>query len=134
MKKAILCVDDEKTILDTLSHQLHDLFGDKYTYEKAESGDEALEILEELNEGGFNTILVISDWLMPGMKGDEFLVKVNDDFKGIVKILLTGHAPKTAVERAFADADLDHYIQKPWRIEDLTKKLDCLRKDQKEAI
>jgi len=127
MKKAILCVDDEKTILDTLTHQLHELFGNKYTYEKAESGDEALEILNELSEDGFDTILVISDWLMPGMKGDEFLEEVNDKFEGIVKILLTGHAPTDAVERAYAKADLDHYIQKPWRVEDLTKKLDSLR-------
>jgi len=130
MKKAILCVDDEKTILDTLTHQLRELFGEQYAYEKAESGDEALEILEELNEDGTSAVLVISDWLMPGMKGDEFLIKVKHDFDfmGVKKILLTGHAPKDAVERAYTDAGLDHYIQKPWKKEDLKKKLNYLNK------
>ncbi len=128
MKQTILCVDDEKTILDTLTHQLREIFGEKYAYEKAESGNEALEILEELDEDGINAILIISDWLMPGMKGDEFLIKVKHDFNftGLKKILLTGHAPKEAVERAYSNAGLDYYIQKPWKKEDLKKKLNYL--------
>lgn len=127
MKKAILCVDDQKTILDTLAHQLYSMFGDDYSYEKAESGDEALELLEELKEDGFKTILVISDWLMPGMKGDELLIKINEEFKGTIKILLTGHAPQDAVQRAYDDAELDFYVQKPWKLEDLRSKLKSLK-------
>jgi len=127
MNKAILCVDDEKTILDTLIPQLHEFFGDDFTYEKAESADEALEILEELSEDGYKTVLVISDWLMPGMKGDEFLINVNKKFDGVVKILLTGHAPQQAVQNAYDKGDLDYYIQKPWTIDDLTVRLEKLK-------
>ena len=75
--KAILCVDDEKVVLDSLRDQLRAHFKDTVILEFAESSDEALEIIEELNEDEIKILLIISDWLMPGMKGDEFLIKIH---------------------------------------------------------
>ncbi|CCQ59778.1 two-component response regulator [Crocosphaera watsonii] len=46
IKPVILCVDDEKVILDSLKIQLKKEFQDTYLYEAAESADEALEIIE----------------------------------------------------------------------------------------
>ena len=113
-KNVILCVDDEKTVLETLQQQLKSIFKNKYLIEIAESGEEALEVLDDLLEDGYITILIITDWQMPGMKGDELLIHVNKHDNKIIKILLTGHAPEEAVQRAFNEARLDHYIQKPW--------------------
>ncbi len=39
-KRAILCVDDEKIVLDSLQDQLRNTFGDEFEYEIAESVDE----------------------------------------------------------------------------------------------
>lgn len=126
-KQAILCVDDEKTVLETLQQQLKSIFGSKYLIEIAESGEEAVEVLEDLVHDNFETILIITDWQMPGMKGDELLVHVNEHHDKIIKILLTGHAPEEAVQRAFQEAELDHYIQKPWKKLDLETKIETLK-------
>ncbi|GET38328.1 response regulator [Microseira wollei] len=118
-KFAILCVDDEAIILNSVIRQLQDEFEEKYTYEAAESAEEALEVLAELEEEEIQTIVIVSDWLMPGMKGDEFLVEVHKRFPKVVKILLTGQADEAAIERANKHADLHRYIAKPWEKKDL---------------
>lgn len=113
-KKAILCVDDEKIVLLSLRDQLNNNFGDRYTYEFAESADEAWEVIEELNEDGVKILVIVSDWLMPNMKGDEFLIKVHQQFPNIVTVLLTGQADETAIERTQIYANLHRYLPKPW--------------------
>ncbi|MFB2980731.1 response regulator [Microseira sp. BLCC-F43] len=118
-KFAILCVDDEALILNSVIRQLQDEFEEKYTYEAAESAEEALEVLAELEEEGIKTIVIVSDWLMPGMKGDEFLIEVHKRFPKVVKILLTGQADEAAIERANKYANLHNYIAKPWDKKDL---------------
>ena len=67
---AILCVDDEIVILDSLKEQLKRYFGDRYIYEIAESAEEAWEVIEELHEDEIKILIIVSDWLMPGIKGD----------------------------------------------------------------
>ncbi|MBE9042327.1 response regulator [Oscillatoriales cyanobacterium LEGE 11467] len=116
---AILCVDDEATILKSLEIELQDAFGDMYLYEFAESADEALEIIEEFGEDDVRVLILVSDWLMPGMKGDEFLIKVHQIKPEIIKVMLTGQADEDAIERAKSQANLYQYLQKPWKNEEL---------------
>lgn len=118
-KSAILCVDDEKSVLESLKAQLKSAFGNAYLYEMAEDTDEALELLDELTEEEISIIVIVSDWLMPGMKGDEFLILVHQRFPKIVKILLTGQADKAAIERAIEQANLHLCLNKPWSEEEL---------------
>jgi CheY-like chemotaxis protein len=118
-KLAILCVDDEAVILNSILRQIQEEFDDRYIYETAENGEEALEVLDELHEEGTQVVIIVSDWLMPGMKGDEFLVEVQRRFPGTVKILLTGQADEAAIERAQKEADLHHFIPKPWTKQEL---------------
>lgn len=117
----ILCVDDERLILDSLQMQLEDAFGDDYLYEFAENAGDALELIDELNEDRLNILVIISDWLMPGIKGDEFLIRVHEKFPQIVKILLSGQAEKAAIERAKRYANLYRCIYKPWHEEELVE-------------
>ncbi len=118
---AILCVDDETVILESLQEQISRHFGEQFLYEAAESAEEALEILEELNEEGVKIVVIVSDWLMPGMRGDEFLVQVYQQFGDITTIMLTGQADDSAIERAKREANLYCCIYKPWREEELLK-------------
>ncbi len=122
-KRVILCVDDEGIVLNSLRDQLMRHFGDKYVYECAESADEALEVIDDLSAGEADILLIVSDWLMPGMKGDEFLIRVHRRFPGIVKIMLTGHADENAVRRARKEAALHRCLPKPWSEEDLIEAL-----------
>lgn len=113
-KAVILCVDDERIVLDSLITQLRKEFGQHYAYEMAESADEAWEFIEELNEGEVQVLIIVSDWLMPGMKGDELLIKVHQKFPSIVKVMLTGQADKNAVDRAKKEGGLFRCLHKPW--------------------
>lgn len=106
-------------ILESIQEQICRNFGDRFSYEAAESGEEALEILEELDEEGVQVVLIVSDWLMPEMRGDEFLIQAHQKFDGIIKIMLTGQADEAAIERATREADLYCCIYKPWREEEL---------------
>ena len=118
-EQVILCVDDEEIVLNSLEMQLKDQLGEKYLYEFAENAEDALEIIEELNEENVEVLVIVSDWLMPGLKGDEFLIKVHQKFPNIIKVLLTGQADKKAVERAKAQANLHICINKPWKTSEL---------------
>lgn len=119
IEKAILCIDDEKTILNSLQSQLQRNFGDDFIYEFAEDAEEGFEIIDELIESGTTVLIIVSDWLMPGMKGDEFLVKVHEQHPEITKVLLTGQADNDAIENAYKNASLHKHILKPWDEEEL---------------
>ena len=114
LNEAILCVDDEQIVLLSLRDQMTKHFGDRYRYEIAESADEAWEVIEELYEEGLRLLIIVADWLMPGIRGDEFLIQVHQQFPNIVTVLLTGHAEETAVNRAREQANLYACINKPW--------------------
>ena len=113
-KPVILCVDDEKVILDSLKTQLKEAFGDTYQYEIAEDAKDALELIDELSEDNLSIILIVSDWLMPGMKGDEFLIQVHQRFPKVIKVILTGQADDSAIDQAKIKADLHRCLYKPW--------------------
>ncbi len=122
-KAVILCVDDEKAVLQSLRTQLMEAFGNAYIYELAEDANEGLEIINELSEDGMKIILIVSDWLMPGMKGDEFLIRVHQQFPNVVKIMLTGQADESAIQRAKEQANLHCCLSKPWTEEELIQTL-----------
>ena len=116
---AILCVDDETIILDSLNEQLKKHFGYDYIYETAENAEEGMEIIEEFVQYEIKNIIIVSDWLMPEMKGDEFLIRVHEKYPYIVKIMLTGQANEDAINRAKKHADLFAVIHKPWSEDEL---------------
>ncbi len=121
-KNIILCVDDEKMVLDTLRTQLTNHYGSKYQCEIAESAEDALDLLGEFDQD--SVIIIVSDWLMPGIRGDEFLVQVHQRFPGIVKVMLTGQATVEAIERTTREADLHRCLHKPWKESDLIETID----------
>jgi CheY-like chemotaxis protein len=119
ISKAILCVDDERIVLVSLRDQISKHFGDRYRYEVAESANEAWEVIEELLNDDIKVLAIVSDWLMPGIRGDEFLIQVHKRFPSIITVLLTGHADEAAIGRARQYANLHAYIAKPWAEETL---------------
>lgn len=120
-KSAIICVDDEVVILDSLKKQLKREFGDRFIYEVAENAIEGWELIEELDADGIEVIVIVSDWLMPGTKGDEFLIQIHQRFPKVVKVMLTGQADETAIERAKKEANLHACLYKPWTENELTQ-------------
>jgi CheY-like chemotaxis protein len=116
---AILCVDDEAPILKVLKEQLKRSFGDRYIYEVAQSVEEAWTVIDEMEEDQVQILVIVSDWLMPNVRGDEFLVQVHQRFPKIIKVMLTGQADEAAIERAKQEANLYACLHKPWTEDDL---------------
>ena len=82
--------------------------------EIAESVEEAWEVIEMLQDDEIKILAIISDWLMPDVKGDDFLVDLHYQYPDIVTIMLTGQADEAAIERVKKHANLNAYISKPW--------------------
>jgi len=118
-KPVILCVDDERIILSSLKSQLLNSLEDSYQIELAESGEEALEIIEELRESQTELPLIIADQIMGGMYGDELLTRIKTLLPQTHSIMLTGQASAESVGEAVNKAGLFRYIAKPWEEEDL---------------
>lgn len=122
-KGVLLCVDDEIIVLTALKDQLRRAFGNDFHIDVAESAEEALELLDELSEQGHRLLVIVSDWLMPGMKGDDFLVEAHKRFPTVVKILLSGQAEQAAVDRAKREAGLHDFLAKPWNASELVESI-----------
>ena len=118
-KPVIICVDDEITILRSLRAELQEAISNDYLIEIAEDGEDTLELVEELLEDEYEIPLIISDQIMPEMKGDELLKRVHQLSPKTLKVMLTGQADLEAVGRAIKHAQLYRYIAKPWQSEDL---------------
>ncbi|WP_293342961.1 adenylate/guanylate cyclase domain-containing protein [Microcoleus sp. CAWBG58] len=118
--QVIVCVDDEKTVLRSLKAELQEAISNDYIIEIAEGGEEALELIMELLDDGYEVPLIISDHIMPEMNGDELLRRVHIISPKTLKIMLTGQADIEAVGNAIKNANLYRYIAKPWQQEDLS--------------
>lgn len=117
-KKAIVCVDDERLVLDSLQTQLSRNFPD-FEIEIAEEAQEASELIDELINDGYDVPMVISDHIMPNMLGDELLISIHEKYPKTLKVLLTGLADADAVGNAINNGGLYRYISKPWQEADL---------------
>ena len=113
MKQAIICVDDERSILTALQQQIMRAFSDTFILELAESGEEALEILEELTQQNIHIVAVITDEMMPGMKGHELIERISSLSAGTPCILLTGYA-QSEVMNHITSSNLAYCVSKPW--------------------
>ena len=102
----ILFVDDEKQMLTALNRVFR---GKAYTVFTANSGQEALEVLE--NE---TMDVIVSDMRMPEMDGATFLAKSVDLHPTSRRILLTGYSDQESTVRAINEGQVHQYIMKPW--------------------
>ena len=116
----ILMVDDEPNMRSTVSELLMD---DGYTVDLAESGEQAVEML---NEPGNEYFMMITDGRLGGMSGYELLKKAKDGFPKMRVIMITAFAtPKLAVE-AIQNGAVD-YLSKPFAPEELLHAVDRCR-------
>lgn len=125
-KKTIMCVDDEKVVLTSLIGQLNQTFGNKYIYEGFTSPEEAWEFIDEQYSDGLSVDLIICDWLMPRIRGDEFMIRVHKRFPEVKLIMLSGQADQDSVERARTEAKLYKFVAKPWEKDELMKDVETV--------
>ncbi|QBG46473.1 response regulator [Verrucomicrobia bacterium S94] len=123
MKKiAILCVEDETEVREAILRDLKP-FADTFRIEAAEDVSDARDVLQEFKDEGIELGLALCDHMMPGESGVEFLVSLenDDEYQNSRKVLITGQAGLEDTVRAVNEANLHHYISKPWNPEKLTE-------------
>ncbi len=103
--RRILCVDDEPNVLQGLRRHL----SMHYNVTTAESGEEALKILE--TDGPFPVI--VSDMRMPGMNGAALFERVLEVAPETIKIMLTGHADLDAAISVVNEGRVFRFLLKP---------------------
>lgn len=118
-KFAIICVDDELTILKSIQAELQRALGSDYLIELAQDAQEALEVIDDLTQDQYQVAVVIADYIMPGLKGDDLLIQIHAQNPRILKIMLTGQADADAVGHVVNEAHLYRYMTKPWNNHDL---------------
>lgn len=118
----IICVDDQREVLDAVVRDLQPL-ATHFVIEECESADECLELLEELDDEGQYIALVISDHVMPGKSGVEMLSEIALDgrYRHTRKILLTGLASHQDTIHAINEAGVDRYFEKAWDANELLR-------------
>jgi PAS domain S-box-containing protein len=114
-KESILVVDDEESVCTTISAMLVDL---GYSVQATRSGKEALAILSKRNK----IHLVLLDMTMPEMGGKEVFQKIRRMKSRARVIISSGYSDSILGEDTFAK-NVDGFLQKPYRIEDLSKKI-----------
>ncbi len=120
---ALLVVDDEGEIL----YSLRGLLRKEYDFHAAQSGYEALRVLERTP-----IQVVMADQRMPEMTGVDFLEQVRARYPETTRLLLTGYADLHAVIDAINRGHVFAYITKPWDPDGLRLVLRqaCERHDQ----
>ncbi len=109
-KGLILVIDDDKSILRTLTRILQKA---GYEVETAETGKEAMEKAEKTSYD-----LALVDVRLPDMDGTDLLASLQGTTPSTVKIVITGFPSLETGVKAL-DGGADAYLVKPVRPEEL---------------
>lgn len=107
----ILCVDDERNILQALKRLLRK---ENYNLLLAPSAEEALKLLEE-----HEVHLIISDQRMPQMSGTEFMAAVKEKYPDMLRVILTGYTEIDTITESINKGHIYKFFLKPWNDQNL---------------
>jgi thioredoxin reductase (NADPH) len=113
-KPVLLTVDDDPAVSQALTRDLRRRYADRFRVVRAESGQQALEILREVRLAEDEAALILADHRMPGMTGVDFLEHSLQLCPTAKRVLLTAYADIDAALRAINSVGLDYYLLKPW--------------------
>ena len=117
----ILIVDDDTSILDSMSEYVE---AAGYKSFAASNADEAIQVLEK------NTVhIVITDIMMSGMNGLELTDQIKKNYKADV-IVMTGYSADYSYEEAISKGASD-FVFKPIRFEELLLRLKRVLNERK---
>lgn len=120
-RAAIICVDDDMSILQCLVDELEFTFPRMYAIEMAESAEEALELMSDMMADGHPIALVISDFQIGDSNGDVLLNQVLQQSPETRTVILSGY-DESEVRQMCAYPTAFHFaLSKPWGPERLTE-------------
>lgn len=106
----ILVVDDEPTVCRAIQMML------KYDGHRVLTADSAVLALALFEQGGFD--IVITDYLMPEMKGDELVARIKQRQPGQPIIMATAFAEDFIINGR-PGRGVNYVLQKPFSLEQL---------------
>jgi response regulator RpfG family c-di-GMP phosphodiesterase len=116
----ILVVDDEPSITTQLARVIEDM-----GFEVVAHNDP----LEAIRESGFQ--VVITDYMMPGINGAEFLERLRESNPEAVRVLITAADDFKVATQAVNRGEVFRMLGKPWRLAELRdtvqQAVDCYR-------
>lgn len=124
--KKILIVDDNKLNIKVARKAMSDL---DYEIDEVHNGDECLE---KIKEKQYDVILM--DIMMPGMSGDETLVKLKEDSNFNTPVIAVTADVEAGSETKYLNQGFTSYIGKPFTRNQIKEKLDKLFINDKKAI
>jgi thioredoxin reductase (NADPH) len=113
-RPVILTIDDEPEVLRAVQRDLRARYASDYQVLAASGGQEAIEVIEDLQLRDTPLALILADQRMPSVTGVDVLRASLSSFPNAKKALLTAYADTDAAISAINDVGLDHYIMKPW--------------------
>lgn len=127
LRKAAMVVDDDESVRSTVKGILQSM--DFNPIHEAGDGDKAFQILQSFHQ---EIAIVISDWEMPHTSGIDLLRNMrNDQTLSIMPfIMVTSQesSERDKLKRAI-EADVDQYLMKPFRADDLRAKVKTVLKN-----
>ena len=113
METAILAVDDDIMVLNSLRMQLERNFAN-HVLEFAQNVDEAIGVIDELRENQVKLIVIVSDWIMPLKNGDVLAKYVKSMDETVKVVVLSGKLEESKVESYISSNTIDRVVMKPW--------------------
>jgi DNA-binding NtrC family response regulator len=111
-KPAVLLVDDEKPLVEAYGAALSPYFEVTIAH-SAREADFALQ------KNSYK--VVVTDHLMPGGNGMNFLVRAREEFPHMQRVLVTGYMKPEMLMRSVNEAALYRYLLKPVAMAELVK-------------
>ena len=118
-RKIILCVDDNMEVLKSLRLQLRSGLRHHARIILAAGPEEALKALEVLKPEHSDAVLIVSDWLMPNMRGEELIRNIETRWGPLQTIVLSGHITEKAALELSELKQVLAIMAKPWDGEEL---------------
>ena len=121
MSVSILIVDDETDVADLFrQHFRREARNGTYVMHFANSGDEALQLLDEAIEP--DLLAILSDINMPGMDGLQLLGQIKQRFPDLPVMMVTAYGDNGRRRRA-SELGAAEFITKPVDFDQLKERL-----------
>lgn len=112
VRPAVLIIDDELPLLDAMRQGL----SQEFDVDAASTAEEGVLLAATRNYD-----VIVSDQLLPGEQGLEFLMRMASLHPAARRIMLTGYINPDLISRSMASAQLSACLLKPASIAELTR-------------
>ncbi len=123
-KPVVFAIDDELYVLQALRRELHRSHYDVHCFSKPS------EALEAIDNAPPELVAVLTDFNMPGIKGDVLIKRIHRDRPDLPCIVISGETTRDNIQRLIDLGTVHSILRKPWDKDTLVRTLDDLKKER----